>query len=603
ETCDDGNTTSSDGCSNTCQEETGWTCTGTGPGSCTPDCGDGLLVSGEICDGALLNGHTCTTEFGYSNPTGLVCNSTCTGFDDPGSCSNTCGDGQVEPGETCDDNNTSDTDGCDSSCQPETGWTCDGASPTNCTPDCGDSMKVGGETCDDGNSTPNDGCDENCHTETGYICTGTGPGSCSPDCGDGLIVTGETCDGTNFDGDTCNDYGYTGGTLTCTNSCTTIDDSNCSSSCPNSQRETDEECDDGNSVDGDGCDSGCNEEPNWTCTNTLLAQSTCTCDNDDACDPGYECDGSGCVAIPEDTCPGEALAGNITSDSSRMLDDVSSWDYDSNTYQADGPDMYYNINLDAGDFIIIRLLPDQWDGVLVLTDDNCGTPTVLDISDFSAAVSGEEGELIHYVAPAAGNYVIVVDGYDAADSGSFTLEVIVGQAVTPDENSEVVINEVKLRPSSSYEWIEFYNGDGTDYNLKDLRLRSDRDDNSSWDYDISIDEDIILPANGYVVLGTTRSTSSMGGIDNVAFAFSGGTTSDIFSSDGIITIATSDGTMIDTIDYDDNANSWPDNKDTECIIGLYNDKDNKTDNDDGSNWCRKEIPRGTPGEENTSVCD
>ena len=32
-----------------------------------------------------------------------------------------CGNGTVDPGETCDDSNTTDGDGCSSTCQDETG--------------------------------------------------------------------------------------------------------------------------------------------------------------------------------------------------------------------------------------------------------------------------------------------------------------------------------------------------------------------------------------------------------------------------------------------------------------------------------------------------
>ena len=35
-----------------------------------------------------------------------------------------CGDGTLDSGETCDDDNTTAGDGCDASCQIETGWDC-----------------------------------------------------------------------------------------------------------------------------------------------------------------------------------------------------------------------------------------------------------------------------------------------------------------------------------------------------------------------------------------------------------------------------------------------------------------------------------------------
>jgi cysteine-rich repeat protein len=60
ETCDDGGTTSADGCSATCQLEAGWTCS-EAPSVCTPICGDGMIVGSEACDdGNTLPGDCCS---------------------------------------------------------------------------------------------------------------------------------------------------------------------------------------------------------------------------------------------------------------------------------------------------------------------------------------------------------------------------------------------------------------------------------------------------------------------------------------------------------------------------------------------------------------
>jgi len=47
EQCDDGNSVSGDGCSSNCFIEYGWRCSG---GMCSPVCGDGLIVSFDDCD-------------------------------------------------------------------------------------------------------------------------------------------------------------------------------------------------------------------------------------------------------------------------------------------------------------------------------------------------------------------------------------------------------------------------------------------------------------------------------------------------------------------------------------------------------------------------
>ena len=58
EACDDGNTSSGDGCSNRCEVELGYTCDESG---CAPLCGDGLLVVGESCDdGNTADGDGCS---------------------------------------------------------------------------------------------------------------------------------------------------------------------------------------------------------------------------------------------------------------------------------------------------------------------------------------------------------------------------------------------------------------------------------------------------------------------------------------------------------------------------------------------------------------
>ena len=59
EQCDDGNVTNGDGCSSTCTVQTGYTCTGN-PSICATTCGDGVTAGAEQCDdGNLVNGDGC----------------------------------------------------------------------------------------------------------------------------------------------------------------------------------------------------------------------------------------------------------------------------------------------------------------------------------------------------------------------------------------------------------------------------------------------------------------------------------------------------------------------------------------------------------------
>jgi cysteine-rich repeat protein len=83
-----------------------------------------------------------------------------------------CGDGALDAGETCDDGNGIDTDGCTNACSR-----------------CGDRVVTAPEECDDGNLLDGDGCDANCTVTA---------------CGNGIVTPGETCDDGNLvSGDCC----------------------------------------------------------------------------------------------------------------------------------------------------------------------------------------------------------------------------------------------------------------------------------------------------------------------------------------------------------------------------------------------------------------
>lgn len=113
-----------------------------GPGSTTADdttgaltgsstgpvasCGDGNVDDGEACDDGQET---------------KLCDDDCTPV--------ACGDAHLNEaaGEECDDGNVDETDGCRSSCL---------------LPKCGDGMPDPGEACDDGNVIDGDGCDNDC---------------------------------------------------------------------------------------------------------------------------------------------------------------------------------------------------------------------------------------------------------------------------------------------------------------------------------------------------------------------------------------------------------------------------------------------------------
>jgi cysteine-rich repeat protein len=138
-----------------------------------------------------------------------------------------CGNGVLEPGEVCDDGNTVDTDACTNTCE---------RSPTM--PYCGDGRVDAPEECDDGENFSGDGCSASCRVEecgngvrdVGELCDRTPGCQCAPGtatcvaadcnvittCGNGVLDTGEQCDPTpavspaiSWDADGCQSDCYT----------------------------------------------------------------------------------------------------------------------------------------------------------------------------------------------------------------------------------------------------------------------------------------------------------------------------------------------------------------------------------------------------------
>ncbi|MBI3336582.1 DUF4215 domain-containing protein [Candidatus Peregrinibacteria bacterium] len=273
---------------------------------------DGVIEENEQCDdNNSTNGDGCSSlcrvESGWS----------CDG--EPSSCSENCGDGLKVGSEGCDDSNLTTGDGCSTSCAVESGYSCTGAGAGSCTPVCGDGLKKGSEGCDDSNTTAGDGCSASCAVETGFSCSGT-PSTCSSTCGDGIKASNEGCD----DGNTTASDGCS---ATCTVetgfSCTGSAPSVCSGICGDGLKKGAEGCDDGNTTASDGCSATCTVESGYSCSGT---PSTCSTGCGDGIAAGSEaCDGGGETATCDSDCTAVSCGdGKLNTTAGETCDDGNS---------------------------------------------------------------------------------------------------------------------------------------------------------------------------------------------------------------------------------------------------------------------------------------
>jgi cysteine-rich repeat protein len=211
--CDDGNSISGDGCSSSWAIESGWTWSGGSnliPDVCQDICGDGSFhgsVVGKWDDGNLVSGDgcdsSCNIESGWSwtIPSGHTAHS----------CTTVWGDGIKMSNEGWDDGNTVSDDGCSSICILETGfdWVTDAAQTpdTICSTIWGDGFKKASEAWDDGNNINGDGWSSAWAVESGWFCSGgvqSNPDIWIDIWGDGIVMAQAPTycdDGNNIDGD------------------------------------------------------------------------------------------------------------------------------------------------------------------------------------------------------------------------------------------------------------------------------------------------------------------------------------------------------------------------------------------------------------------
>jgi cysteine-rich repeat protein len=264
EGCDDGNTTSGDGCSESCEVEVP-----------DPVCGNGVREVGEACDDG-------------NHATGDGCSDTCT-------VESVCGNGHLEQGEACDDGNLASGDGCSPMCTIETATACmlvpqggcGGATPA-CDIDQDGNTECRGVTVQ---GTSNSHCVAQTECKTGYTCIGE-TGSTLPAWCTRFCIHDSDCSGAgsrcligldNANGDPIN-------VTVCTNSCNPAAQTGCPSQMA---------CQGYNGTPSDFTDC---QYPG-----TALAGQSCTNDHD--CATGDACVSSGGVK----TCHRWCYVGDATS--------------------------------------------------------------------------------------------------------------------------------------------------------------------------------------------------------------------------------------------------------------------------------------------------
>ncbi|CAD8201305.1 unnamed protein product [Paramecium octaurelia] len=287
-----------------------------------PDAEDSTLSQCyKLCNNNQLIWHKITCNF-CDNGFQLV----------SGECQPICGDLQIKGDEQCEDNNTILNDLC-YNCQfqcPAHCLTCDSSTTLPCPDVCGDGIVTGFEECEDGNTIQYDGCYNckyqcqpqctkcikkqcfECATPGWFIDPTVDPWQCKERCGDMLVVGNEQCD----DGNLTDTYGCKNCKYFCRIGCSSCDYTNnlclscefegftpqkyyCRNICGDGLIVNDpygfyfEQCDDGNTIKYDGCDSDCRFQCQLSSICTSCIDNRCQ-----ECAVGYQLsDAKICIAI------------------------------------------------------------------------------------------------------------------------------------------------------------------------------------------------------------------------------------------------------------------------------------------------------------------
>lgn len=242
---------------------------------------------------------------------------------------------------------------------------------------CGDAFITGSEECDDAcgfdgcdEFDNGDGCSSTCTIEPGWACEEFDVdffSFCFTICGDGIQAGFEQCDdGNAINGDGC-DTDFTGACVLtgCGNFVVTPD---------SVEPYADEACDDGNTLDGDGCSADCTAvEPGWVCEDFGYSFCHTNCGDgifagQEECEDGNGVNGDGC----DDDVDDPLSPGNCTFTSCGNLVQTEGEDCDDGKHCEDGTSCFGDSYcFGIGDELC---LPREADFVTDFCDSNCTIP-------------------------------------------------------------------------------------------------------------------------------------------------------------------------------------------------------------------------------------
>ena len=205
--------------------------------------------------------------------------------------------------------------------------------------------------------------------------------------------------------------------------------------------------------------------------------------------------------------------------------------------------------------------------------------------------------MLPFTTDANGDAGFVVAGFTAGNTGfaqAFVLDfglstlgslteglAVTGLAPSGNVGGEVVITEFMKDPTfvtdGNGEWVELHNPGGSAVDIEGWIL-------CDSDFDSTVLDNggagIVIPAGGYIVVGTNADSSTNGNV-NVAYEYAQNGQFFLSNASDEIFLVDETGDLIDKVEYDDGV-LWPDTPG--MSIELLVSAIDPCLNDDGSNW-------------------